>query len=109
MRRKLFDVTVLVGTPQVLFLPSADSAQLLVIPAATGTVLVERFNTVDGSNVPLDLQTVQNEAAAAMTAIASGAAVNTRTAVLAAPCVTGLKITATTASCRVVVNGQIIS
>lgn len=105
MRRKLLDTTVAVGTPLITPDLNAEAVQLLVVPASGGTALVERFNTRDANGVPIDLQTVSAQDASSMSAVGSAAAVAARTAVIAFPGCTGLKITASTQSCRVVVHG----
>ena len=102
--RKLAWGTVAVGTPRVITEMRGDNWAVAVNPLATGTVLVEVCWGPDVTTA--DWRTATNQAGAAMTAIAAGAASNARVAVFTAPAPMGLRITASTAACEYELVGR---
>ena len=102
--RKLSHGMVAVGTPRTITDMRGDNWAVAVDPLATGTVKVEVCWGPD-LTAP-DWRDATNQAGAAMTAIAAGAAANARVAVFTAPAPLGLRITASTADCAYELVGR---
>jgi len=99
MRKKLFEMAVTQGTPLITEDLSSEALILVVIPAGTAQVLVEQFNVRDlGTGLPVDLRTVVATDATSMSALVAADVIAKRTAIIAVPGVTGIKVTVSVAA-----------
>lgn len=109
MRRKVFDLSVLTGTPFISNDMVVEQGILILFPAGGGSVHVETYNCkslTDGS--PLDPQdATASDGTTTMTAITASSTLKQRTWLMVPPGVTGVRITVTGAggSCRAVMYG----
>ena len=101
-RKKVFDITVVPGTPQVIIPDSLEFNIVAVAPGGAGTYSIEYALTEELG----DYRPLNNGETNANTGLSNGGTLTARTTTIYSPGVQKLRFTATTASTRFIAYGD---